>query len=116
MTFAFIQTLEKQGVSFRLEGDQVKVIAPAHVMTPQLQAKLSRCKPFLAGWLKPKPESIDWRERCDERVAIRHHDSNLPLPEAEYLARREVLHDYLAACYPVLLAEYEAAITQPVRH
>ncbi len=113
---AFIQNLEKQGVIFRLEGEQVKVIAPAHILTPQLQAELSRYKPFLAGWLKPKPESIDWRERFEERTALRHHDGSLPLEEAEYMARREVLHDYVATCCPALLAEYHAAITHSMRH
>ena len=114
--FEFIQHWESRGVSFQLNGDRVLVNAPGHVATPELQAEMKRCKPFLLDWLKRRAASADWRERFHERAALRHHDGDLPLHEAEYLASRELLHEYLASCHPAVLAEFDAMITQPVRH
>jgi hypothetical protein len=109
MTRATLEQLERQGVSFRLVDGQVKINAPAHILTPELQAKLSRHKPLLCEWLKPQP-SGDWHDRYKERSGILENEGQLLRHEAEYRARREVLHDYVAVYYPMVMGVFDVAV------
>jgi hypothetical protein len=87
MSVALVQTLQAQGVHFRLEGQQVRVNAPAHLVTPELRDTLARCKPFILEQLQltasPPPSDEAWQERA----AIIEHEAGIPREWAEAFAR-----------------------------
>ena len=86
MSMALVQTLQAQGVCFRLEGQQVRVNAPAHLVTPELRDTLARCKPFILEQLQLTAQPIsgeDWQERA----AIIEHEAGIPREWAEAFAR-----------------------------
>jgi len=117
----FIQQLEEQGASFYLNGDKVKVSAPPEIITPAIRQTLAQYKPDLLAYLKKNQDlssetSDYWREIYEERVAIRRHDGELPMEEASYLARWETLHQFVVEHHPNIMAAFESAINQPVRH
>ncbi|MDG1286786.1 MAG: hypothetical protein P8P30_04390 [Rickettsiales bacterium] len=57
-----------------------------------------------------------WHEQYEERIAIRQHDGELPIEEAIYLSRWATLHQFVVLHHPSVMAEFETAINQPVRH
>jgi hypothetical protein len=103
------------GIVLEVDGDDLVIRAPSQLITPSLKAIIQAHKPHLLSLLR-QPKCGQWREGYDERAAIRHHDGNLPLHEAQYIARREVLYDYVAAYYPALLMEFNALIEQGRLH
>jgi len=87
---------QQRGINFQLQGDSIKVLAPKPVMTPSLLQEVKSCKSELIDYLKKNQDLssdtvIYWRERYEERAAIREFDGELDRKSAEIAALHEMV-------------------------
>ena len=79
-----LDRLHRRGVRFRIDGDRLRWVAPAGVMT---EADLTALREHKAGVLAVLRE--DERDRFEERAAIMQFDGEMTREEAERNAMEE---------------------------
>jgi len=79
-------------------------------------ATLRQHKEVILQYLHQYQQELVYRDLYQERAAQYEYEAKMPQKEAELLAYQETLRSFIENLYPLIRAQFEHIIFQPILH